>query len=563
LLTQNNDYLTRWLITDGSTYNYFTYNWPGYTALDAVNRNTTVAATIRYIHFRVTEANNTSITVDWVRVRKSQATDPLTTVGIVVNHSSSPAITAFSPVTSVCVNTDFTINGTNLDNAFLVTVGGTAVNIVSNSSTQIVANSATALSGTVVVQTPLGAVSSAASYTIDALPLIGPILGGATNVCVGSNSPAFTNSNATGTWSVTNGTGQASINTSGILNGISPGTVTVNYEVINGRCTLVNNKAVNIVALPVASLTATETSGIAYDDNIICQGDNVSFTATAGYTNYAFKLNGITVQSGLSNTFNTTALNNGVVVSVEVTNSNSCVITANSITVTVNPIPSALMNVTEGSGIINDNAICVGANVTFQATANAGATFVFKVNGMPMQSGTSNIYSSTTLNNGDQATVEVTKNGCTAVSAVETITVYPYPAGTLAFSENSGTANDGSICIGSNITFTAPQSGNNNFVFKVDGNIEQAGASNIYSTTALTTGPHSVVVEVTSVNGCTTIFDAVLIVVYNYPVVASITGPVQVCEGSSVTLANATSDRQCLQWHCLRVWFRDFWRYSY
>jgi len=541
LLTQNNDYLTRWLITDGSTYNYFTYNWPGYTALDAVNRNTTVAATIRYIHFRVTEANNTSITVDWVRVRKSQATDPLTTVGIVVNHSSSPAITAFSPVTSVCVNTDFTINGTNLDNAFLVTVGGTAVNIVSNSSTQIVANSATALSGTVVVQTPLGAVSSAASYTIDALPLIGPILGGATNVCVGSNSPAFTNSNATGTWSVTNGTGQASINTSGILNGISPGTVTVNYEVINGRCTLVNNKAVNIVALPVASLTATETSGIAYDDNIICQGDNVSFTATAGYTNYAFKLNGITVQSGLSNTFNTTALNNGVVVSVEVTNSNSCVITANSITVTVNPIPSALMNVTEGSGIINDNAICVGANVTFQATANAGATFVFKVNGMPMQSGTSNIYSSTTLNNGDQATVEVTKNGCTAVSAVETITVYPYPAGTLAFSENSGTANDGSICIGSNITFTAPQSGNNNFVFKVDGNIEQAGASNIYSTTALTTGPHSVVVEVTSVNGCTTIFDAVLIVVYNYPVVASITGPVQVCEGSSVTLANATS----------------------
>ena len=302
---------------------------------------------------------------------------------------------------------------------------------------------------------------------------------------------------------------------------------------------MVNNKAVNIVALPVASLTATETSGIAYDDNIICQGDNVSFTATAGYTNYAFKLNGITVQSGLSNTFNTTALNNGVVVSVEVTNSNSCVITANSITVTVNPIPSALMNVTEGSGIINDNAICVGANVTFQATANAGATFVFKVNGMPMQSGTSNIYSSTTLNNGDQATVEVTKNGCTAVSAVETITVYPYPAGTLAFSENSGTANDGSICIGSNITFTAPQSGNNNFVFKVDGNIEQAGASNIYSTTALTTGPHSVVVEVTSVNGCTTIFDAVLIVVYNYPVVASITGPVQVCEGSSVTLANA------------------------
>ena len=540
LLTQNNDYLTRWLITDGSTYNFYTYTWPGYAALDAINRNTTVAATIRYIHFRVTEANNTSITVDWVRVRKSQATDPVTTVGTEVTHPSGPAITSISPSTGVCVNTDFNINGTNLDNAFSVTVGGTPVNIVSTSATQIVANSASALSGTVVVQTPLGTASSASSFSIDALPAIGPILGGATNVCVGSNSPAFTNSNPSGTWSVTNGTGQATISPGGILSGISVGSVTVNYEVINGSCIVVNTKAVNIVDLPVASLSATETSGSANDDNIICQGDNITFTATSGYANYAFKFDGITVQSGSSNTLSTTAAYNGVVVSVVVTNSNSCEVTTNSIAVTVNPIPSALMNVTEGSGVINDNAICTGANVTFQATANTGATFVFKVNGTTVQSGASNIFNTTTLNNGDQVTVEVSKNGCTSVSSPETITVYPYPTGTLAFSENSGTPDDGSICLGANITFTAPQAGNNNFVFKVDGNIEQSGSSNIYSTSTLTSGPHSVVVEVTSVNGCTTIFDAVLILVYDYPVVAPITGPVQVCEGSSVTLSNAT-----------------------
>ena len=78
-LSNNTYYLTRWKITDGSTYNWSTLNYSTGASIDA--RTATLAAHIRYVSILVTEAGSTSTIVDWVRVRKSQATDPTTTVG--------------------------------------------------------------------------------------------------------------------------------------------------------------------------------------------------------------------------------------------------------------------------------------------------------------------------------------------------------------------------------------------------------------------------------------------------------------------------------------------------
>jgi hypothetical protein len=82
LLANNTDYLTRWQITDGSTYNWFTYNYATGQPLDATTRNATFASNIRFISFSVTEVANTSTIVDWVRVRKFAASEPATFVGI-------------------------------------------------------------------------------------------------------------------------------------------------------------------------------------------------------------------------------------------------------------------------------------------------------------------------------------------------------------------------------------------------------------------------------------------------------------------------------------------------
>jgi len=80
VLSNNIDYLSRWQITDGSTYNWSTLDYGTGATIDA--RTTTYGPIIRYISILVTEAASTSTIVDWVRVRQFAATEPVATVYI-------------------------------------------------------------------------------------------------------------------------------------------------------------------------------------------------------------------------------------------------------------------------------------------------------------------------------------------------------------------------------------------------------------------------------------------------------------------------------------------------
>ena len=74
--------------------------------------------------------------------------------------------------------------------------------------------------------------------------------------------------------------------------------------------------------LPV-HFTATETSGTANNDNTICAGDPVIFTAPPGNGSYTFYVNGTKVQGpNTSNTYNTTTLTDGQSVTVDVAAAN-------------------------------------------------------------------------------------------------------------------------------------------------------------------------------------------------------------------------------------------------
>src|SRR5690606_37112747 len=79
--------------------------------------------------------------------------------------------------------------------------------------------------GNVTVVYTLGTCASELPLTIIQTP--DAISGGAAFVCVNDNTPAFTNSQSGGVWSITNGSGSATINSSGIVTGISAGTVDV------------------------------------------------------------------------------------------------------------------------------------------------------------------------------------------------------------------------------------------------------------------------------------------------------------------------------------------------
>lgn len=91
--------------------------------------------------------------------------------------------------------------------------------------------------------------SNSATLTINAYPIVNAIGGGAATVMVGNNTPAFTNSTPGGTWSITNGTGSATINGSGVATGTSAGSVTVNYSVTVNGCTTVVTTPLTVIAL--------------------------------------------------------------------------------------------------------------------------------------------------------------------------------------------------------------------------------------------------------------------------------------------------------------------------
>ena len=74
--------------------------------------------------------------------------------------------------------------------------------------------------------------------------------------------------------------------------------------------------SITVNDLPSGNLTADKTT--------ICAGDNVKFTATPGYDNYQFLVNGSPVQTGNSNVYNSLAtLVNNATVTVQVTKSST------------------------------------------------------------------------------------------------------------------------------------------------------------------------------------------------------------------------------------------------
>ena len=302
----------------------------------------------------------------------------------------------------------------------------------------------------------------------------------------------------------------------------------VKVEVFNAvNCaTFFNTVTVTVNPIAVGTLTASENSGTP-NDNIICPGTNILFTATAGFVNYRFKVNGIDVQSSSSNTFNSTTLTNGSSVTVHVTNANGCISIFGPQVITVNPVPT---------GVLSSSAttVCSGTNVTFTATAGF-ALYEFKINSVTVQGPSAlNTYSSNTLINPSVVMVIVSSSaGCSATFNPLIITVNSLPTGTLTVTENSGTANDNIICSGGNVVFTF-NAGMQQYDFMVNGISQQSGSSNTYSNSALVNGD-VVSLVVTNGLGCSATFTAPAISVIQSPVGILSVSPATICAGEDMT----------------------------
>ncbi len=205
---------------------------------------------------------------------------------------------------------------------------------------------------------------------------------------------------------------------------------------------------------PTVTITSSES------ENEICEGTEVTFTATS--TNggsspaYQWQINGDNVGTN-SNTFTTSSLTDGQIVTVVMTSNETCrtenTATSNGISTKVNPNlePSVTIEPT-------DTDFCAGDEVSYKAIpVNGGPSPVYQWKVGSTVVGSGETFTSSTLTNGQSITVTLTSSETcvttsTAVSepVVTSVNENLVPSVTIESNDENNT-----ICSGGSITFTA------------------------------------------------------------------------------------------------------------
>ncbi len=269
-------------------------------------------------------------------------------------------------------------------------------------------------------------------------------------------------------------------------------------------CTYFSRPVTAEVYMNEILLTASETA--------ICFYDSVIVTATPGFLNYDYQVNGITVQSGPFNTYIYSMLNNGDVLTVVGTDAN-CDYKSDPIVINV------FQNQVDLS--VDNFIACEGETFTFTATTGFN-TYDFQVNGVTVQNGASNIFASP-LGNFDDVQVIATDNHCDYPSNIIEVTIYQNTLGLVADTLI--------LCEGETFTFTAT-SGYNNYDFYINNTLSQSGAGNVFATNSLGNGD-VVFVEATDDN-CTFESNAITVGIYQNSINLT-ANALAACEGDSFT----------------------------
>jgi gliding motility-associated-like protein len=237
-------------------------------------------------------------------------------------------------------------------------------------------------------------------------------------------------------------------------------------NIVNGACLTINTAMSNDIVIAVAPNLLPSVLITSNANGTVCAGLPILFTATAsntstGVVNYNFMVNGSSMQSGTSNTYTTSTLTNASEVSCTITIVGGLCLqsqTAISTTIVANISPTYAPSV-----LLTQNTtlpICASTNVVFNATAsdtNAGTvTYIFKVNNVNVQSGTSNTFTTNLLANTDAVSCSIAVTGArcllNSTANSNSINIVITPVLQPAISIVSSTTN---VCVGLPVTYTA------------------------------------------------------------------------------------------------------------
>jgi len=352
------------------------------------------------------------------------------TFHVVVN----PLVANFNAVnTTVCVGSSIQFNNTSSSNAssFLWSFPGGSPNNSNLANPLITYNSPGVYNVTLTVFNGFASHSNTINAFVTVNALLQPqitISSDLNSICYG-NTVSFNASIINGGtspsfhWKIdglTTGTNSANFSTNTLENGQIISCDLTSNEACISISTVTSNVIpiiVNPTIIPVISIM--QTTGT----NPFCFGENITFTATSSNgglsPTFHWKINGIDVGNN-SPTFTSSSLNNGEVVSCELTSNANCAspssVNSNGITISVNNLVTPTLTISTAS-----NTVCETNITSFTATSTDGGaspSYQWKINGNNVGTNSAT-FSTSNLTNGQIVTCVLTSNApCASPSIV-------------------------------------------------------------------------------------------------------------------------------------------------
>ena len=337
---------------------------------------------------------------------------------------------------------------------------------------------------------------------IDTMPIAG-VISGADTVCADSTI-ALAYSSSGGTWSSSDNS-KATVDSTGLVTGVSAGSVFISYTVANSCGTVYATKSITVNPLPFAgTISGTGT---------VCAGSSITLTDTASGGTWSISNNTI---ASINSSGLVTAISAGND-TVYYTVINSCGTAITMFIITVNPLPHV-------GDITGTATVCAGSQITLSDTVAGGSwsshfTAIATVNASGVVTGVAA---------GIDTIIYSVTNMCGTALAKFVVTVNPLP--------DSGviTGTD-SVCVGAIITLSETVAGG---VWAIN-NISAATITYSGVVTGLLAGADTIIYSVT--NGCGTGRAFFTISVKALPNAGIISGTTTVCPGATTTLSSDSS----------------------
>lgn len=351
-----------------------------------------------------------------------------------------------------------------------------------------------------------GGCNAVKTITVYTAPALDPITGTFTLCPAGTSQ--LSNTIAGGVWTSSN-TIVATIDPStGIVTGLVIGNTTISYTVTNACGTSVVNENIIVNAVPNAgTISGTST---------LCVGNTT--TLSNSVLNGTWSSSDITVASIDATSGLVTAVDTGMAI-ITYTITNSCGTAESTISMNVNPLPAA-------GSISGTMTICAGDTTTVYNTSTDGLWSSSNTSIATIDSLTGMV---TGISSGNTTIEYTVVNSCGTAVATSVMRVDPLPdAGTIL--------GIFALCPEDTTTFSNLATGGT----WSSANTSVATIDSISGfVTAIVTGNSVISYSVT--NNCGTDVSSITLTVNALPNAGSLTGPSEVCVGSSITLTPSAS----------------------